>query len=1238
MASPSLLCRVQALYPFESKDPSSLRFEEGDYIDVLAKLPSGWWDGWCNGNRGWFPSNYVRIIEDYGSTGLVSPTSMTPKSAGSRRISAQTDLFDDKVGSSGNNNNNNDDTSNKRTSLPPNWSIQDRDDGSSSYYYNTLTGEMRSTYPYDDAASFYEGESDEDSATSTIDSNSRSDSVLEVNFMPTSEESIVSDHLLKDAQQQQGKWIQRTTPQGLPFFYNLSTHETAWHADSQQHQQQQQQGSPKPQPRVTTLAATAPTTTTTTTTPTSIKGHSSPFDSNEAPTWPKLSIHVTLAINDLIASAKTSQRSLYKKHAARVVEAIRLMLVASGTISKESLHIKTSNVLRSHHRAMMASLSKLVLSAQLCADGTVSDVSKLLSDCHELLVAVRNFISTCESIPVDVTHANPHLVASPPDEAAASNAAVRRQDSISSASGSLVDQGTHARYELQPDLVEHLDAFGASMHESMEALMANLTRRSESRCSLAVLLFAQYRNFGSQNGQFLGIVEDIDFSGVVQSPVMRQLAVAKQMLYDGLGLLFYRMQLMTDETVPIDKVTALMQDAGQSILDAIRLLCDRMADLVQEQQHTVPVLVNKAAAAAAAPSSSSSNRSSRLTDKDALGDFLSNSTGSHDLSFDLSLSSPSMALKSPSSPSTQDLKKRSQSLSVDTTAQQPSNSNSNSNSNNSTKVNNRSSAPVTENTSTLMGETLNKANTLTEAQSKHTSAKLKQFFGDDLPDANASANSTAPTSPTHTTATATTTATTPTTASTTAAEGASAATRQPSTTTASNTSANTAASAQEGQQWYLQYDYSPNEIVFTVEGSVKGGTLRALVERMTLHDYLDMNFNSTFLLTYRSFCTSMELLELLEARYNIQPPAGLTPEELEIWVTKKQKLIRLRVFNVLKIWLEQYYYEEDSVILDRLLFFTNTSIKDTLSFSAYQLERLIHKRKDACKDLKKLVITQQQDLPDPILPKNLKKFRLLDVDTTEMARQLTLMDFKLYSAIKPVECLDKAWSRDATQNDDRRTPVARNIQASIDYCNQITTWVSDEILSQSEVKKRSALIKYWVNVAERCRIFNNFNTCMAILSAFDNSAVGRLKRTWEMVGSRTNHIVAHIRKLMGATRNFTQYRALIHSVNPPCIPFLGIYLQDLTFIEDGNPNFLKTSKDLINFAKRAKTAEVIREMQQYQTMGYHYKPVEEIKTFIMGNIHSSRDEDQLYKESLKLEPKEREDEKITRLLQESGFL
>lgn len=144
---------------------------------------------------------------------------------------------------------------------------------------------------------------------------------------------------------------------------------------------------------------------------------------------------------------------------------------------------------------------------------------------------------------------------------------------------------------------------------------------------------------------------------------------------------------------------------------------------------------------------------------------------------------------------------------------------------------------------------------------------------------------------------------------------------------------------------------------------------------------------------------------------------------------------------------------------------------------------------------------------------------------------------------------------------------------------------------------------------------------MAVVSAFDNSSVGRLKRTWELVGTRTNQTLQHIRKIMGANRNFVEYRDMIHSVNPPCIPFLGIYLQDLTFIEDGNSNTLKLNKVLINFAKRAKTAEVIREIQQFQSSLYQLKPVKEIQDFIRSNLKSTRDEEQLYKESLKLEPR-----------------
>lgn len=56
---------VQAEYPFTSPDGTALSFAPGDVIEVLTQLESGWWDGLLvNGERGWFPSNYVRRITD----------------------------------------------------------------------------------------------------------------------------------------------------------------------------------------------------------------------------------------------------------------------------------------------------------------------------------------------------------------------------------------------------------------------------------------------------------------------------------------------------------------------------------------------------------------------------------------------------------------------------------------------------------------------------------------------------------------------------------------------------------------------------------------------------------------------------------------------------------------------------------------------------------------------------------------------------------------------------------------------------------------------------------------------------------------------------------------------------------------------------------------------------------------------------------------------------------------------
>jgi son of sevenless-like protein len=120
-----------------------------------------------------------------------------------------------------------------------------------------------------------------------------------------------------------------------------------------------------------------------------------------------------------------------------------------------------------------------------------------------------------------------------------------------------------------------------------------------------------------------------------------------------------------------------------------------------------------------------------------------------------------------------------------------------------------------------------------------------------------------------------------------------------------------------------------------------------------------------------------------------------------------------------------------------------------------------------------------------------------------------------------------------------------------------------------------------------------------------------------------------LNQVMSSTKNFSEYRALLRIANPPCVPFLGVFLTDLTFIEDGNTDMMRKHPHLINFSKRMKTAEVISDIQQYQSVPYHLHSVPGIVTFVENQLSSSGDIGELYSLSLKLEPREREDEKVS---------
>lgn len=104
--------------------------------------------------------------------------------------------------------------------------------------------------------------------------------------------------------------------------------------------------------------------------------------------------------------------------------------------------------------------------------------------------------------------------------------------------------------------------------------------------------------------------------------------------------------------------------------------------------------------------------------------------------------------------------------------------------------------------------------------------------------------------------------------------------------------------------------------------------------------------------------------------------------------------------------------------------------------------------------------------------------------------------------------------------------------------------------------------------------------------------------------------------------------------------FLGVFLTTLTFVQDGSKDALPGN--LINFRKRQKASEVIQDIKRWQSHPHNFQPLPAVLMYIEDSLHQFNDQvdigDLFWNLSLEREPREREDEKMARLLQESGFL
>jgi len=410
--------------------------------------------------------------------------------------------------------------------------------------------------------------------------------------------------------------------------------------------------------------------------------------------------------------------------------------------------------------------------------------------------------------------------------------------------------------------------------------------------------------------------------------------------------------------------------------------------------------------------------------------------------------------------------------------------------------------------------------------------------------------------------------------------------------------------------WYIP----PN----MTKQAIKAGTLNKLVEQLTSEKEHDMEFQRAFLITYQSFTTPEKLLQKLMQRYQVPEKKATGVSEQEFKSTTNT--IQLRVVNVLKKWLGNHWGDLNEQQMENFKTFLDKHIKGTNEKLYIQLQSVLQRKNQD--ERKQLVFNEPPPEPKVSIATIFSTtLSLFDLDDVEVARQLTIMEFDLFSRIKPYELLNQAWNKPKLRH------RAQNVLALINRSTEISAWVASCIVKETKLRNRARVMTRIIKIAEQLRKLNNFSTLMAIMAGLNNAAVFRLKFTREEIPKQYQQLYEFLMTQVNSANGYKVYREILSNVQPPCIPYLGIYLTDLTFMDDGSPNFLpspKEGKDLINFAKRRVIAGVITQVQTFQLSGYNLQPVHQILMLVKTEKMKQQklDEKEIWKLSQIEEPRD----------------
>ncbi|XP_040260826.1 RAS guanyl-releasing protein 4 [Bufo bufo] len=337
----------------------------------------------------------------------------------------------------------------------------------------------------------------------------------------------------------------------------------------------------------------------------------------------------------------------------------------------------------------------------------------------------------------------------------------------------------------------------------------------------------------------------------------------------------------------------------------------------------------------------------------------------------------------------------------------------------------------------------------------------------------------------------------------------------------------------------------------------------------------------------------------------VVPSAEFARKLLQLYREAAQNHRRMQICHFLRFWVNQYPE----------VFRLNTELEELMG-DFWEVVKNKRRSSDQQQSIDSSCFSDQEiTKPFPESPSFNKKRKvslLFDhLEPSELADHLSYLEFKCFCRISHLD-----YQSYTLHNPLREIP---RLERSVNLCNSISQWVQLMILNRPTPQQRAEVFTKFIQVTQKLRKRQNFNTLMAVIGGLCHSAISRLKETHSYLSHDILKTLSEMTELLSSSSNYSTYRRVYNECGGFKIPILGVQLKDLVSLNEALPDYLENGK--INVCKLQSLYQHILELRQLQKVSPPFKANKDVILLLTTSLDTFYTEDEIYSLSYTREPR-----------------